>query len=531
MTKSKVLISDKLSQKGVKILKDAGFEVVENFGLSEDELAKEIKTFDALVIRSGTKATAKIIEASDNLKIIARAGVGVDNVDLDAATKKGIIVVNSPEGNTIAAAEHTVAMILSMSRNIPQAHASLTKEHKWDRAKYKGVEVYGKTLGIVGLGKIGSHVAKCMVGMGMKVVASDPFATKEHAELIGVDLVKLDEVIKNSDFISFHIPKTDETKGMINKDKIAEMKDGVRIINCARGGIIVEADLAEACQSGKVASAAVDVYETEPTTESPLFECDNIVAVPHLGASTAEAQVNVAVDVCEQTVSVLNGGDASAPVNIPSLKPNIVGPVKKFLPLTESVASLASQLVEDVILEIRVEYFGEIADHDVSPLNTVILKGVLSAIESDGIVNFVNAPLIAKERGIKIIETKSDTTVDYANLVKVEIVTKKETRSVSGTMFEDIGDVIVSIDGYKVNIIPKGFLIIAPNDDKPGIVGEVSTLLGKSGINIASMVVGRTEAGGDAVMVISVDDKVSKDVLVEIEKFDKIRGNVKSVKL
>jgi len=531
MTKARVLISDKLSKDGVKILQDAGFDVVEKFDMDEDALSQEIKGYDALVIRSGTKATAKIINASDKLKIIARAGVGVDNVDLEAATKKGVIVVNSPEGNTIAAAEHTVAMLLSMSRKIPQAYISLTREHKWDRAKFKGVEVYNKTLGIVGLGKIGSHVARCMVGMGMKVIASDPFASQELADNIGVELKKFDEVIAQADFLSFHIPKTDETKSMINKDVIAKMKDGVRIVNCARGGIIVEQDLADACNSGKVAAAAVDVFETEPTTESPLFECENVVAVPHLGASTEEAQINVALDVCQQTVSVLNGGDASAPVNIPSLKPHLVGPVKKFLSLTEKVSSLASQLVEDVISEIKVEYFGEIADEDVSPLNTVILKGVLSAIESDGMVNFVNAPLIAKERGIKITETKSDKMTDYANLVKVEIVTKKETRSVAGTMFENIGDMIVAIDGYKVNIVPEGYLLVAPNDDKPGIIGEVSTLLGKNKINIASMVVGRDKPGGDAVMVISVDDKVPAEVLKELESLEKIRGKVKSVKL
>ncbi len=528
---AKVLISDKLSQKGVKILKDAGFEVDEKFDFDEDQLAAAIKDYDALVIRSGTKATAKIIEGADNLKIIARAGVGVDNVDLDAATKKGVIVVNSPEGNTIAAAEHTVAMTLAMARNIPQAHGSLTKEHKWDRAKYKGVEVFGKTLGIVGLGKIGSHVAKCLSGMGMKVSAYDPFASKEHAESIGVDLKKLDEIIRESDFISFHIPKTEETKGMINAEKFSMMKDGVRIVNCARGGIIVESDLAEACKSGKVAAAAVDVFEVEPTTESPMFDCENIVAVPHLGASTEEAQINVAVDVCEQAVAVLNGGDASAPVNIPSLKPHMVGPVKKYINLAEKVSSLAAQLVEDVISEIKVEYFGEISDHDVAPLNTVILKGVLDSIEEDGCVNFVNAPLLAKERGIKITEIKSEATLDYANLIRVTIVSKKETRSVAGTMFENIGDVIVAIDGYKVNIRPEGYLLVAPNEDKPGIIGEVSTLLGSKGVNIAQMVVGRQETGGNAVMVIIVDSKVDKEVLSEIEKFEKIRGQVKEVKL
>lgn len=520
----KVLASDKLSKNGLEIVEKAGFTIDMKTGLSEEELVKIIPNYDALLIRSGTTVTAKIIEAAKKLKIIGRAGVGVDNVDLSAATKKGIIVVNSPEGNTIAAAEHTVAMILSLSRNIPQAYVSLVKEHKWDRSKYKGVEVYGKTLGVIGLGKIGSHVAKCMQGMGMKVIAHDPFASKELAASKGIELMKLEDVLKTGDYLSFHIPKTEETKGLINKEKFEMMKKGVRIINCARGGIIVEDDLAEACKAGQVAAAAVDVFESEPTTESPMFDCENIVAVPHLGASTEEAQENVAIDVAEQVVEVLNGGNASAPVNIPTLKPELIGPVKDYIVLAEKIAKLAGGLCKDVINEISVEYSGDIAEKDVSPLTTVILKEVLAATDQGEAVNFVNAPLIAEEKKIKVKETKVEKVVDFAHLIEVKIKTKNEKRAVAGTLFEKIGERIVAIDGFSINIVPQGTFIVVGNEDKPGFIAGVSTLLGEAKINIASMIVGRSVAGGDAVTVISVDGDVSQDILKDIEKVKHVKG-------
>ena len=356
----KVLASDKIAESGLKKLKDAGFEVDMKTGLSEDELVKIIPEYDALVVRSETKVTSKIIEAGKKLKIIARAGVGVDNVDLPSATKKGIIVVNSPEGNTIAAAEHTWAMLLAMSRNIPQAQASL-RSGKWERSKFTGVEVYGKTLGILGLGKIGSHVAEYAIAFGMKVIAFDPFVTKEYADKLGVELKDVDSVIKGSDYITLHLPKNKDTANLINAEKIKLMKDGVRIVNCARGGIINENDLAEALKSKKVAAAAIDVYDKEPPEPTnPLLSIDNAVTVPHLGAATVEAQVNVAIDVVEQIIEVLKGGSARAAVNIPSMKPEVLKAVAPFMKLAEKMGKLAGQLAEGPINDVKIGYFGEV---------------------------------------------------------------------------------------------------------------------------------------------------------------------------
>jgi D-3-phosphoglycerate dehydrogenase len=531
MTKFKVLASDKLSKDGMEIVKKAGFEIEQKTGLPEDELVKIIGDYDALIVRSETKVTPKIISAGKRLKIIGRAGVGVDNIDLPAATAQGIIVVNSPEGNTIAAAEHTVAMMLSMARKIPQAYVSLVKEHQWDRAKFKGVELYGKVLGVVGLGKIGSHVAKCAVGMGMKVIAYDPFSSQTHAEKIGVKLLtNLDEVLKTSDFLTFHIPKTAETKNMINKDKFAIMKKGVRLVNCARGGIIVESDLAEACKSGQVAGAALDVFEKEPTTESPLFGLDNVVAVAHLGASTEEAQVNVAIDVAEQIVEVLNGGDASAPVNIPTMKPALMEPVRPYIKLAEKLGRFLGQVMSGTISEIEVSYKGDIAKIDPSPLTTICLKGILEGMNPEGIVNFVNAPLIAKEKNIKIKESKSETLDDFTNAITLKIFTAKEVHRVTGTVFSTIGERIVEVDTYNLEAVPEGNLLMVSNEDTPGIVGQIGVILGENKINIAGMQVGRDKVNGNAVMLINVDSDIPESVLKKISAIKGIKGSAKLIK-
>jgi D-3-phosphoglycerate dehydrogenase len=530
MSKNKVLASDKLSKDGVEIFKQAGFQIDVNTGLPEEELIKIIGDYDALIVRSETKVTPKIIKAGKKLKIIGRAGVGVDNIDLPSATEMGIIVVNSPEGNTIAAAEHTLAMLLAMSRKIPQAYYSLVKQHQWDRSSFKGVELYGKVLGIVGLGKIGSHVAKCCIGLGMKVIAQDPFVSKEQAEAKGIELKKLDELLKEADFITFHIPKTAETKGMINKEKFALMKKGVRLVNCARGGIIVEADLYEACKSGQVAGAAIDVFEKEPTTESPLFELDNVVAVPHLGASTEEAQVNVAVDVAQQIVSVLNGGNASAPVNIPSMKPALIEPVKPYINLAEKLGKFIGQMVEDNFPEVEINYKGEITNVDPSALSTIILKGILESINPEGLVNFVNAPVIAKNRGISLKEIKTEKVKDYANEIEITIHTKKDTVKISGTLFASIGERITNVNGFSLSAIPEGNLLIFPHHDRPGIVGKVGVILGENKINIAGMQVGRDKIGGMAIMLINVDTDIPDKVLKEISKVEGIQGPAKLVK-
>lgn len=515
----KVLAMDKCAEEGLKILKDAGITVDSKAGLSEDELIKIIPEYDALIVRSETKATPKIIEAGKNLRIIGRAGVGVDNIDLPTATKNGVIVVNSPEGNTVAAAEHTWAMLLSMARSIPQAHSKL-KTGVWDKKSFKGVEVLNKTLGVVGLGKIGRRVASYAMGMGMTVLAYDPFVNEEYAKTLGVKLADLETIYKNSDFITFHIPKTKETLNMINKDTMAKMKKGVRLVNVARGGIINEADLAEALKSKQVAAAALDVFEKEPTESSPLFALDNIVVTPHLGASTVEAQVNVAIDVAEQILEVLRGGAARSAVNIPSMKPELLAPVRSYMSIAEKLGKFASQIIKGAVSKVTVEYSGEIAELNTSPLTTIALKGLLEPI-MDVKVNFVNAPLMAKERGIEIVESKSKEARDFASLISVRIKTEKGEREVGGTVFDKLGDRLVSIDGYRVDAVPQGYMLIINNIDKPGMIGKVGTFLGENKINIASMDVGRIKVNEAAVMVINVDADVPDALL---QKMTKIEG-------
>jgi len=517
----KVLASDKIAEIGLNMLKNAGIEAEMKTGLSEDELIKIIPQYDALVVRSATKVTPKIIEAGKNLKIIGRAGVGVDNVDLPTATKNGVIVVNSPEGNTVAAAEHSWAMLLTMARQIPQAYSKL-KAGNWDRKSFKGIEVLNKTLGVVGLGKIGRRVASYALGMGMKVIAYDPFVTAENAKTLGVELKKLEEIIKESDFITFHIPKTKETANMINAMTISQMKKGVRLVNVARGGIINEKDLYDALKSGQVAAAALDVFEKEPLpADSPLLTLDNVIATPHLGASTVEAQVNVAVDVIEQIIEVLKGGAARSAVNIPSMKPELIAPVKPFMGIAEKLGSLASQILPGAVSKVLVEYSGEVAEHDVSPLTTTVLKGLLAPM-MDVVVNFVNAPFIAKERGIEIVESKSKEAKDFASLISVKVESSKGNREIGGTVFEGIGDRLVSIDGYRVDAEPQGYVLIINNIDKPGMIGKVGTFLGKNSINIASMDVGRIKVGQAAVMVLNVDSNISDKILKELTKIEGI---------
>ena len=517
----KVLASDKIAEIGLKMLKDAGIEAEMITGLPEEELVKIIPQYDALVVRSGTKVTQKIIEAGKNLKIIGRAGVGVDNVDLPTATKNGVIVVNSPEGNTVAAAEHTWAMLLTMARQIPQAYSKL-KGGTWDRKSFKGIEVLNKTLGVIGLGKIGRRVASYALGMGMKVIAYDPFVTAENAKSLGVELKKLEEVIKQSDFITFHIPKTKETANMINAKTLSQMKKGVRLVNVARGGIINEGDLCEALKSGQVAAAALDVFEKEPLpADSPLLTLDNVIATPHLGASTVEAQVNVAVDVVEQIIEVLKGGAARSAVNIPSMKPELIAPVKPFMGVAEKLGSLAAQIIQGAVSKVTVEYSGEVAEKDVSPLTTTVLKGLLTPM-MDVVVNFVNAPFIAKERGIEIIESKNKEAKDFASLISVKIKSSKGDREVGGTIFEGIGDRLVSIDGFRVDAQPQGYVLIINNIDKPGMIGKVGTFLGKNDINIASMDVGRIKVGQAAVMVLNVDSNMPDKLLKELTKIEGI---------
>jgi len=516
----KVLASDKIAEVGLKMLRDAGFEADMKTGLPEDELIKIIPEYDALIVRSDTKVTPKIIEAGKNLKIIGRAGVGVDNVDLPTASKNGVIVVNSPEGNTVAAAEHTWAMLLSMARSIPQAHLKL-KGGVWDKKAFKGVEVLNKTLGVIGLGKIGRRVASYALGMGMNVLGYDPFVTEDYAKSLGVKLADIDTIFRQADFLTFHVPKTKETVNLVNAESIAKMKKGVRIVNVARGGIIDEKALYDALKSGQVAAAALDVFEKEPCENSPLFELDNIVITPHLGASTIEAQVNVAIDVVEQIIEVLKGGAARSAVNIPSMKPELIAPVRPYMSIAEKLGKFASQIVKGAVTKVSVEYSGEVAEFNVAPLTTVVLKGLLEPI-MDVKVNFVNAPLIAKERGIDIAEVKNKEAKDFASLISVKIKSEKGEREVGGTIFEKLGDRLVSIDGFRIDAVPLGYLLIINNIDKPGMIGKVGTFLGQKKINIASMDVGRIKVGEAAVMVLNIDSDVPDELLSELTKIEGI---------
>ena len=527
---AKVLISDKLSGKGLELLQKH-FQVDMKTGLSEDQLCEIIGDYDAMLVRSETKVTAKIIEKANKMKIIGRAGVGVDNIDVPAATKKGIIVVNSPEGNTIAAAEHSFALLMSMTRNIPAAHNSAQKG-EWKRTQFTGIELFGKTLGVVGLGKIGKRVARYGAGFGMNVIGYDPMLNEAVAEQLGIKLLKLEEVLRSADYISFHIPKNKETLHLIDKSKFAMMKDGVFIVNCARGGIIVEADLKEAVESGKVKAAAVDVFEEEPIKpDNVLLGVKNIITTPHIGASTEEAQENVAIDVAEQVCDVLQGRQAKAAVNIPSLKPELLDPVKKFMSLAEKLGLIVSQIVgADAATIIEITYQGDLAGKEIHALNLAVVKGFLYPIVQEA-VNFVNAEIIAAERGLNIKATQSTGPSDYKNAITVKVETKESEVEVTGSSFEDIGDVVVSINGFKVNLIPEGLILFVPNNDKPGIIGKIGSLLGENKINIASMQVGREAKGGNAVMLVTVDQSVPDALIAGIEKLSEIRGKVKQIQI
>ena len=527
----KVLITDKINESAGKIIERVA-EVDFLPPMTEDELIKIIPQYEALMVRSQTKVTAKIIEAGNNLKIIGRAGVGVDNIDVEAATQKGIIVVNSPDGNTMAAAEHTIALMLAMARNIAPA-ATSTKQGKWDRSKFTGCELYKKTLGIIGLGKIGSHVAEVALALGMKLVVFDPFASKEIVEKMGADYVSsLDEFWGKCDFITVHVPKTKDTINLINKDTIAKMKKGVRLVNCARGGIINEQDLKDAIEAGQVAAAAIDVYENEPNiTECPLVNCDgNIVLTPHLGASTAEAQLNVAIDVAEQIKEVLSGGSASSAVNIPSLRPDKLEPVKDYMEIAENSGELCMQISEGVIKSIEITAQGDLANLDIQPLEVAVLKGALSSMLEG--VNYVNAPVLAKKRGIDIISTRSNVKCNFAGLLTIKLTTDKGVNVVSGALVAKDIPRIVKINDYETSIRPQRHMLLVPHVNKPSMIAKVAQVIGENNINIGSMnVVQKNDRHEtESIMVINIDSEVHNDVLNEIEKIDGVH-NPRYIKL
>jgi D-3-phosphoglycerate dehydrogenase len=511
----KILVSDNLSEKGVEILRKAGFTVDVKPGMKPDELKACIGQYHGIVIRSATMMTADIIEAAESLMVIGRAGSGLDNVDKSAATKKGIVVMNTPGGNTITTAEHSIALMVSLARNVPQATASM-KAGKWEKKKFMGVELFNKTLGIIGLGQIGSQVAAKARGLEMNVIAYDPFLSEEKAAEMGIEKVSVEEALTRADFITIHTPLTAETKNLINKRSIANMKPGVRIINCARGGIVNERDLYEALKSGRVAGAALDVFEKEPPGEHPLMELDNLICTPHLGAATGEAQVNVAVAVAEQIVDYLKHGTIRNAVNFPSIPRDQLPALEPYIRLAEGLGSFAAQVFEGGITEATLEYRGEATELNTEPVTIAALKGMLTPILEET-VNFVNAPLIAKERGIEVKETKSGGAGDYHSMLTLRLKAKGKERSFSGTLFGRRDPRIILVDNFPVEIIPEGNILVMSNNDKPGVIGNIGSLLARYGINIAWMHFGRESAGGVAMSVVCVDTPVSDEQMAEIK--------------
>ncbi|WP_342515026.1 phosphoglycerate dehydrogenase [Sporosarcina sp. FSL K6-1522] len=516
-----ILISDPLSEDGIFPLRQAeGFNIVMDTTNTPEELAEKIKDYDALLVRSQTQVTRELIENATNLKMIGRAGVGVDNIDLDAATERGIIVVNAPDGNTNSAAEHTMAMLMSLARKIPQAFNSL-KNGQWDRKSFIGVELKNKTLGVVGLGRIGAEVAARAKGQRMSVIAYDPFLTEEKAKKMGITLGTVEEVLKAADFITVHTPLLKETKHMINKEAFEIMKDGVQIVNCARGGIIDEDALYDAIVSKKVAGAALDVFETEPFVDHKLLTLPEVIATPHLGASTIEAQESVAIDVSRDVVNFFNVGSVRNPVNLPSVSKEVLAKIEPFFDLAEKLGIFLSRLSNKVIEEVNIYYSGELAESDVRPLTRNTLKGLLTRNLGNH-VNDVNAKFLAERFGIAVNEHKTSTTKGFSNLVTVEVTTASGIRRVSGTLLNGLGARIVKVDDNLVDISPEGHLLFIKHKDQPGAIGRVGMMLAAENINIATMQVGRSTVGGNAIMMLTVDHHVAKENVEHLKALEDI---------
>ncbi|MCL4239834.1 MAG: phosphoglycerate dehydrogenase [Dehalococcoidia bacterium] len=516
----RILIADPVAPEGIELLRAAG-DVDVNTGLAADALIGIIGNYDALVVRSETRVTRPVLEAATRMQVVGRAGVGVDNIDLDAATERGVIVVNAPQGNTIAAAEHTLALLMALARHVPQADASM-RAGRWDRKSYLGTEIRGKTLGIVGLGKIGSEVARRAVAMEMRVLAHDPFVPVERVRALGVESVDFEQLIMLSDFITVHPPLTATTQGMIGEAELARMKDGVRLINVARGGIIDEAALAAAVASGKVAGAAIDVFTAEPPKDSALIGDPRIIVTPHLGASTAEAQERVAIDVAEQIVEVLAGKPARYAVNAPMLAPETLQVIQPYMAAAEMLGSVATQLVTGKLESIEIEYYGEIAEHDITPLRASVIRGLLRPISEEN-VNMVNANLVAQSRGWNIEERKRTSHDTFLNLIHVKVGTSESEVTVGGTVEHGHPNVVI-INGLDMDLVPEPgtFLLACDNEDRPGMIGRVGTLLGGWDINIQSMQVGRRGRRGRALMAIAVDESPTPEQLGAIEAIDGI---------
>jgi D-3-phosphoglycerate dehydrogenase len=513
----KILVSDALSKMGVDILKkESGIEVDVKTGLPEDELVKIIPEYDGLIVRSATKVTRKIIEAGTRLRVVGRAGIGVDNIDVEAAGKKGIIVMNAPDGNVITTAEHAMALMLALSRNIPQASVSVKKDKKWSPKNFMGVELYDKTLGIIGMGRIGSVVAERARGFHMKILAYDPFISDEHARKLNVERVELRDLLQRSDFISLHTPKVG-SKPLIGKEEFDIIKPGVRIINCARGGLIDEKALVEAIKAKKVAGAAFDVYEKEPVpTDNVMLDIEEIICTPHLGASTEEAQDKVAVAMCDQIIDYLKYGNVRNAVNMPSLDSEMLAKIKPYMDLGEKIGKLLSQLLDEPALQIHVQYNGEVAGLNVQPITTKVLMGLFAnTIEG---VNMVNAPFLAKDRGIAVRESKSADSADYTSTVQVTITTKGGSHDITGTLLGKGDPRIVKFNEYYFEALFSKYMLVLMNNDMPGVIGSLGNILGKNGLNIAGFHLGRLSEKGKAVAFINIDSPPSSETLRELRQ-------------
>ena len=523
MTKPKVLISDKMDPNAAAIFRERGCEVDEITGLSPEELIKIIGKYDGLAIRSSTKVTPAILDACDNLKVIGRAGIGVDNVDIPAASAKGVVVMNTPFGNSITTAEHAIALMFALARQIPEANAQ-TQAGLWPKNGFMGVEVTGKTLGLVGAGNIGSIVATRALGLRMKVVAFDPFLTPERAIEMGVEKADLNTLLAKADFITLHTPLTDQTRNILSRENLAKAKKGVRIINCARGGLIDEAALKDALDSGQVAGAALDVFAVEPAKDSPLFGTPNFICTPHLGASTTEAQVNVALQVAEQMADYLVNGGVTNALNMPSLSAEEAPKLKPYMALAEKLGSLVGQLAHDNLTQISIEVEGAAAQLNIKPITGAVLAGLMRRYSDT--VNMVNAPFLAKERGLDVREIRHDREGVYHTLIRVTVATSQGDRSVAGTLFNNTTPRLVDMFGINIEADLDGHMLYIVNEDAPGFIGSIGTLLGQNGLNIGTFHLGRRTAGGEAVLLLSMDHAIPEPVLWDACKL----AGVKTVK-
>lgn len=515
----KILVSDQLHEAGIELLKDiADVEIAT--GLSKDELIEKIKDKDALLVRSSTKVTSEVIKAAKRLKVVGRAGVGVDNIDVDAATERGIVIVNSPTASSITVAEHTIGLMLSLARNIPFADTSL-KNKKWEKKKFMGIELRGKTLGIIGMGRIGLEVAKKAKAFDMKTIAYDPYISEKPVKRSGVEVVDLDTLFSRSDFITLHVPLTDETKHIIGEKAISQMKDGVCVINCARGGIIDENALLKGLESGKVGGAALDVFESEPPFENPLLENPRFVATPHLGASTKEAQRYASLIACEEVIKILQNEPPRYVVNMPVFAPEVLDEVKEYLPMVENIGRFTIQLSSGRMDDVSVTYCGKLLElSDLGILTNSLLKGLLTPILTEG-VTLLNAPIVAKNRGIAVTEGKREDSEKFQNLIILKAKTPDSEIEIKGTVSGDEVR-IVSIGGYGVDFVPRGKILLVKHKDSPGMIGKIATSLGEHNINIGSMQVGRKQVGGVQLTVLTVDHKISKEALKAISVVDGI---------